>query len=90
MSNLADAIHVKQDNLILHRSHSANLYGDLVDFIKNIDSGDVHSISFNDINKVISCTVLFKCHVSVVYLILAQNLFHNIQIELALRYLQRS
>ena len=49
------------------------LDADLINFVEDIDSWDVDSVSFNTVDQLISCRIFIQCHIRVVDFVFFQN-----------------
>ena len=57
-----------------------NPYGNLVDFVEEVNTGDVHSVALNHIDEVLCRGIVAQCDVSIVDFVLAQDCPHCVQV----------
>jgi hypothetical protein len=51
----------------------------LIDFVQQVDAGDVGPVAFDDVDKIVGCGVVPQRDVGVVNLVLGQDRFDLIQ-----------
>lgn len=54
----------------------------LIDLVHNVDTRHVHPTAFNDIYEIISCGIITKIDISIVYPIFSTDCLHRVKVQI--------
>lgn len=63
---------------------------DLVYLVQDIDAWDVNTVALNNVNQIITGSIVLERHVSIRDFVLGQNSFHSLGVQFTLRNLKQN